>query len=228
MWAIQKNGVWIESAWISCDSNRDLVMCFPQGRALLSRLQGLKAKGIQLKISSGMIDSTELDTLSKHSQLLLSLYDTFCMSAFKTVVTYLTVLSPSLSCSVHISLYLCFILIQFLSAFTPFLATHVTSFISVFIFLASFCLLLDLCFSLTPYFKVLRSTMWTWRRWPKATSSPRSGWSTGDISTSAVRAWTGDPWPLYPRSTTRHSTHKNTHTPLHTSIHTKTEAVAET
>lgn len=54
-------------------------MCFPQGRALLSRLQGLKAKGIQLKISSGMIDSTELDTLSKHSQLLLllSLYDTF-------------------------------------------------------------------------------------------------------------------------------------------------------
>ncbi|XP_037320887.1 inactive phospholipase D5-like [Pungitius pungitius] len=37
-----------------------------QGRALLSRLQGLKAKGIQLKISSGMIDSTELETLAKH------------------------------------------------------------------------------------------------------------------------------------------------------------------
>uniref|UniRef100_A0A3Q3WLG5 PLD phosphodiesterase domain-containing protein n=1 Tax=Mola mola TaxID=94237 RepID=A0A3Q3WLG5_MOLML len=36
-----------------------------QGKALLSRLQGLKAKKIQLKISSGMIDSTELDTLAK-------------------------------------------------------------------------------------------------------------------------------------------------------------------
>lgn len=41
-------------------------MCLPQGRALLSRLQGLKAKGIQLKISSGMIDSTELEMLAKH------------------------------------------------------------------------------------------------------------------------------------------------------------------
>ncbi|KAM6922878.1 inactive phospholipase D5-like [Lycodopsis pacificus] len=38
-----------------------------QGRALLSRLQGLKAKGIQLKISSGMIDSTELLMLAKHN-----------------------------------------------------------------------------------------------------------------------------------------------------------------
>ncbi|KAG8000249.1 Inactive phospholipase D5, partial [Nibea albiflora] len=38
-----------------------------QGRALLSRLQGLKAKGIHLKISSGMINSTELDTLAKHN-----------------------------------------------------------------------------------------------------------------------------------------------------------------
>ncbi|XP_045926801.1 inactive phospholipase D5-like isoform X2 [Micropterus dolomieu] len=38
-----------------------------QGRALLSRLQGLKAKGIQLKISSGMIDSTELRTLARHN-----------------------------------------------------------------------------------------------------------------------------------------------------------------
>ncbi|KAM3605555.1 uncharacterized protein V6R79_000693 [Siganus canaliculatus] len=38
-----------------------------QGRALLSRLQGLKTKGIQLKISSGMIDSTELSTLAKHN-----------------------------------------------------------------------------------------------------------------------------------------------------------------
>ncbi|XP_028459335.1 inactive phospholipase D5 isoform X2 [Perca flavescens] len=38
-----------------------------QGRALLTRLQGLKAKGIQLKISSGMIDSTELGMLAKHN-----------------------------------------------------------------------------------------------------------------------------------------------------------------
>ncbi|XP_053293036.1 inactive phospholipase D5 [Pleuronectes platessa] len=38
-----------------------------QGRALLSRLQGLKAKGVQLKISSGMIDSTELKTLARHN-----------------------------------------------------------------------------------------------------------------------------------------------------------------
>ncbi|KAK2824517.1 hypothetical protein Q5P01_021692 [Channa striata] len=38
-----------------------------QGRALLSRLQGLKAKGIHLRISSGMIDSPELRTLAKHN-----------------------------------------------------------------------------------------------------------------------------------------------------------------
>ncbi|KAM4591634.1 inactive phospholipase D5-like [Odontesthes bonariensis] len=38
-----------------------------QGRALLSRLQGLKNKGVQLKISSGMINSTELDILIKHN-----------------------------------------------------------------------------------------------------------------------------------------------------------------
>ncbi|XP_060943608.1 inactive phospholipase D5-like [Limanda limanda] len=38
-----------------------------QGRALLSRLQGLKAKGVQLKISSGMIDSAELKTLARHN-----------------------------------------------------------------------------------------------------------------------------------------------------------------
>ncbi|XP_026165865.1 inactive phospholipase D5-like isoform X1 [Mastacembelus armatus] len=37
-----------------------------QGRALLFRLQGLKSKGIQLKISSGMIDSSELRTLARH------------------------------------------------------------------------------------------------------------------------------------------------------------------
>ncbi|KAG7228518.1 hypothetical protein INR49_007692, partial [Caranx melampygus] len=38
-----------------------------QGMALLSRLQGLKAKGIQLKISSGMIDSRELEILGRHN-----------------------------------------------------------------------------------------------------------------------------------------------------------------
>lgn len=39
-----------------------------QGRALLSRLQGLKARGIQLKISSDvqLMDSPELKTLDKH------------------------------------------------------------------------------------------------------------------------------------------------------------------
>ncbi|XP_028324712.1 inactive phospholipase D5 [Gouania willdenowi] len=37
-----------------------------QGRALLSKLQGLKSKGVNLKISSGMTDSTELETLAKH------------------------------------------------------------------------------------------------------------------------------------------------------------------
>ncbi|CAG6016596.1 unnamed protein product [Menidia menidia] len=37
-----------------------------QGRALLSRLQGLTKRGVQLKISSGIINSTELDVLAKH------------------------------------------------------------------------------------------------------------------------------------------------------------------
>lgn len=89
------------------------MMCFPQGRALLSRLQGLKAKRVQLKISSGMIDSTELDTLAKHSQLLRSLCSTFCVLVFKHAATYstcpfslLAALSPSLSGSVHLSLSL--------------------------------------------------------------------------------------------------------------------------
>lgn len=54
-----------------------LCVVSPQGRALLDRLQGLKAKGIQLKISSGMIDSAELDTLAKHCQHSLLLCHTF-------------------------------------------------------------------------------------------------------------------------------------------------------
>lgn len=123
MYTIQKNHVWAQRAWISCDS-RGLMMCFPQGRALLSRLQGLKAKRIQLKISSGMIDSTELDTLAKHSQLLLSLCSTFCVSVFKQAA-----LSPSLSGSVHLSLpfsifpivclyHICFYFSWFLLSFT--------------------------------------------------------------------------------------------------------------
>ncbi|XP_036978659.1 inactive phospholipase D5-like isoform X2 [Acanthopagrus latus] len=37
-----------------------------QGRALLSKLQGLKARSVNLKISSGIIDSTELSALDKH------------------------------------------------------------------------------------------------------------------------------------------------------------------
>nr|XP_020456711.1 inactive phospholipase D5-like isoform X2 [Monopterus albus]XP_020456721.1 inactive phospholipase D5-like isoform X2 [Monopterus albus] len=38
-----------------------------QGRGLLFRLQGLKAEGIQLKISSEMINSTELRMLARHN-----------------------------------------------------------------------------------------------------------------------------------------------------------------
>ncbi|KAM6956214.1 inactive phospholipase D5 [Aplochiton taeniatus] len=37
-----------------------------QGRALLSKLHGLKARGVNLKIASGMIDSAELKALDKH------------------------------------------------------------------------------------------------------------------------------------------------------------------
>ncbi|XP_076016533.1 inactive phospholipase D5 [Genypterus blacodes] len=40
-----------------------------QGRVLLSRLQGLKAAGINLKISSGITDSTELMSLDKDAEV---------------------------------------------------------------------------------------------------------------------------------------------------------------
>ncbi|XP_035610412.1 inactive phospholipase D5-like [Oncorhynchus keta] len=40
-----------------------------QGQALLQRLQGLKKKGINLKIASGMINSSELKSLSRHSEV---------------------------------------------------------------------------------------------------------------------------------------------------------------
>lgn len=74
-------------------------MCFSQGRALLSKLQGLKARGVNLKISSGIIDSTELSALDKHCQLSLSLYYTFSVSVFKHAAAWLClfILSPHLS-----------------------------------------------------------------------------------------------------------------------------------
>lgn len=74
-------------------------MCFSQGRALLSKLQGLKARGVNLKISSGIIDSTELSALDKHCQLSLSLYYTFSVSVFKRAAAWLClfILSPHLS-----------------------------------------------------------------------------------------------------------------------------------
>uniref|UniRef100_A0A3B4YHU5 Phospholipase D family member 5 n=1 Tax=Seriola lalandi dorsalis TaxID=1841481 RepID=A0A3B4YHU5_SERLL len=50
-------------------NSSDYESSFQPGRALLSRLQGLKAKGIQLKISSGMIDSTELKMLARHMNM---------------------------------------------------------------------------------------------------------------------------------------------------------------
>ncbi|XP_045556913.1 inactive phospholipase D5 isoform X2 [Salmo salar] len=40
-----------------------------QGQALLQRLQGLKKKGINLKIASGRINSSELKSLSRHSEV---------------------------------------------------------------------------------------------------------------------------------------------------------------
>ncbi len=88
----QKNLVRILSAGISYDSGH-VVMCSPQGRALLSRLQELKAKGVQLKISSGMIDSSELSALDKHSQLSLPLHYTFCVTVFKHAAAKLRLLS---------------------------------------------------------------------------------------------------------------------------------------
>uniref|UniRef100_A0A3P8RSD4 PLD phosphodiesterase domain-containing protein n=1 Tax=Amphiprion percula TaxID=161767 RepID=A0A3P8RSD4_AMPPE len=64
-------------------NSSDYESSFQPGRALLSRLQGLKAKGVQLKISSGMIDSTELKILAKHCQLSLLLFHTICLFASK-------------------------------------------------------------------------------------------------------------------------------------------------
>lgn len=56
------------------DGTAVVCRCVPQGRALLSKLQALKANRINLKISSGMIDSNELKTLDRQSKFLLSMY----------------------------------------------------------------------------------------------------------------------------------------------------------
>lgn len=91
----------------------------------MSRLQGLKAKGIQLKISSGLSgNSSELGILAKHSQLSLSLYYTFCLFVFK-----------------HAAAYLC--LFSLLIVLCPCL------FNSVLTLFPSFCLLRPLSFSLS-------------------------------------------------------------------------------
>ncbi|XP_072246787.1 inactive phospholipase D5-like [Leuresthes tenuis] len=59
----------VSPLWLlnSSDYESSFLPAARQGRALLSRLQGLKNKGVQLKISSGMINSTELDILIKHN-----------------------------------------------------------------------------------------------------------------------------------------------------------------
>lgn len=67
---IKRNGYLGLKASVSVLAAAVMALCVVslQGRALLARLHGLKAKGIQLKISSGMIDSAELETLAKHCQ----------------------------------------------------------------------------------------------------------------------------------------------------------------
>lgn len=45
-------------------------MSATQGGLLLSRLQALKSQKIQLKVSSGIVDSAELKTLAAHGQRL--------------------------------------------------------------------------------------------------------------------------------------------------------------
>ncbi|CAL8257794.1 unnamed protein product [Arctogadus glacialis] len=49
-----------------------------QGRALLTRLQGLKARGVQLKISSEDTDSTELSMLARLGESSLSTFPRYC------------------------------------------------------------------------------------------------------------------------------------------------------
>lgn len=91
--------------WIS------LSVCCPQGRALLSRLQGLKARGIQLKISSGLSgNSTELETLARYSQLLPTvLCSSLCVCLCSNMIILSMCLNP-LSCplSFHLPLHVCF------------------------------------------------------------------------------------------------------------------------
>lgn len=79
---------------LKCNSEA-LILSSLQGRALLSRLHGLKSKGVQLKISSGIIDSTELAVLEqKKSQRFLPLS------------SHVFVYSPLL-CSSHPSCFPC-------------------------------------------------------------------------------------------------------------------------
>uniref|UniRef100_A0A1A8IF07 Phospholipase D family, member 5 n=2 Tax=Nothobranchius kuhntae TaxID=321403 RepID=A0A1A8IF07_NOTKU len=56
----------VSPVWLLNSSEFNFQLAAKQGRDLLSRLQQLKAKGIQLKISSGEVDSAELETLANH------------------------------------------------------------------------------------------------------------------------------------------------------------------
>ncbi|XP_055783681.1 inactive phospholipase D5-like isoform X1 [Salvelinus fontinalis] len=53
----------------SSDTESSFLPSSRQGQALLQRLQGLKKKGVNLKIASGMIDSVELKSLSRLSEV---------------------------------------------------------------------------------------------------------------------------------------------------------------
>ncbi|XP_014862479.1 PREDICTED: inactive phospholipase D5-like isoform X1 [Poecilia mexicana] len=54
----------VSPVWLLSPFESNFYSAAVQGRALLSRLQGLKDKGIQLKISTGDFDSAELKTLA--------------------------------------------------------------------------------------------------------------------------------------------------------------------
>lgn len=90
---------------LKCNSEA-LILSSLQGRALLSRLHGLKSKGVQLKISSGIIDSTELAVLEqKKSQRFLPLSSHVSLSillcsAPLTRHAFLAVLTPLLAVNV--------------------------------------------------------------------------------------------------------------------------------
>uniref|UniRef100_A0A1A7WR87 Phospholipase D family, member 5 n=1 Tax=Iconisemion striatum TaxID=60296 RepID=A0A1A7WR87_9TELE len=56
----------VSPVWLLNSSEFSFQHAARQGKELLSRLQQLKAKGIQLRISSGEVDSAELETLTNH------------------------------------------------------------------------------------------------------------------------------------------------------------------